>query len=737
MKSTPHNGTAGPENQPVRNGSPHAATSQAIPLFDGTARSQPLITPGTILKVIRRWWKIGIPIGIVLAAISALFVCRNFVPLYRAVVWMRIESEPPFIAFQSRGSSEDFVRTQLQLIRSPMVLERVVSKPETSRLEEIKGHPDPIGWLSSRVEVNSVGNSALYHLSFMTENPDTAMQLANAVADAYFQVYSEDDAERNQRVIELLEQERQRRAAEVQLKQENIRELTKQVTGKDPLAGPLQPLGLDEPLARLQGHIVSSQVEGQMLRAELKALEEVAATEDVEVSERVIEHAIANHPLAAELAGLRAQLPITEANAREGKQSSSYQRLEREIVSLEARLEQVRKDLYGRAKKDILAEQKSNLEAMRQELEAHDYAEQVLRERYNEQLTKVKQTSGASLELDFARSELEREESVYSMLADRTFELRTELRAPGRINIMRRAEVPTVPVESLPYKMLLLALAGSMCIPFALAFVWEQLFRRIGDADEIKRQSSLPVIGEISLLPTMRWGRGANRALPMRRNESLFRESIDSLRTGLILSRPFNDMQVLAITSASTAEGKTSIASQLSLSIARFTQAPTLLIDADMRRPDVHSIFDIPLEPGLAEVLAGSCPFDDALVTAWTSQLDILPAGKLRSNPHDLVGTGAFQSLLDHAKTRYRYIIIDTPPILSASEALVFAKEADAALICTMRDVTRLVQVKAAYERLVAVGAHPIGAVLNGVPTTRYSYYYGHYRYEAEAGIDG
>ncbi len=93
------------------------------------------------------------------------------------------------------------------------------------------------------------------------------------------------------------------------------------------------------------------------------------------------------------------------------------------------------------------------------------------------------------------------------------------------------------------------------------------------------------------------------------------------------------------------------------------------------------------------------------------------------------MGNGALRSLLEEVRSLYRYVIIDTPPVLAAGEALVFAKAADASLICTMRDVSRFDQINRAHERLVAANAQPIGVVLNGVPVKQYAYRYGSYGY--------
>ena len=111
----------------------------------------------------------------------------------------------------------------------------------------------------------------------------------------------------------------------------------------------------------------------------------------------------------------------------------------------------------------------------------------------------------------------------------------------------------------------------------------------------------------------------------------------------------------------------------------------------------------------------------------------MLTAGRLQTNPHKLIGN-AFRDILEEARKQYRYIVIDSPPVLAASESLVLCKVADASLVCAMRNVSRLDQVHMVCSRLQAAGAKPAGIVLNGVPTKRYAYDYGYgygygYRY--------
>ena len=122
----------------------------------------------------------------------------------------------------------------------------------------------------------------------------------------------------------------------------------------------------------------------------------------------------------------------------------------------------------------------------------------------------------------------------------------------------------------------------------------------------------------------------------------LFEESIDSLRTSLLLANEEHDMQVISICSAVSGEGKTSVSSQLAVSIARATGQPVLLIDADMRAPDIHQIFEVPLSPGLADVLDQRDSLEKSINRSWSDHVHLLPAGVLDKRPTQTAGNSCF-----------------------------------------------------------------------------------------------
>lgn len=709
----------------------------------GSGGSHPPMTARFVLNAVRQWWKVAAPVGLVLAAVAAALIYMFFEPVYESSSWLRIYETTPYIAFQSRDDSRRFIETQVQLIRSPMVIAPVISQPEIAGVPEIEEQDSPVEWLGRQIQVKPVGQSELFRISFASPDPENSARIVNAVVNAYFNLRSQDDAERVQRVIELLDEERERRSSEVARLRENVREMAKEATGKDPFAAnPASDTSVNHPLAELQSRLTTAEVEEEILKAQVQAVEELTSKQKVEVPDGMVERAVEEHAevqrLRALLLAKRSKLHEIETRSAKGDKDPFYQQLFKEITLDEKALEQVRNELRGQVRLEmetaLINRRKDDLAQMRSRLEGYQTMQEVLQERYKSKLKDVKQFSGETLELEFRRAELARAEEVFDLITARTVRLRTEQRAPTRVKLLRPAEVSATPVELVPYKQMVLLSLVCLCLPFGLAILWERVVRRVSDIEHIEQDPSLEVIGEIACLPVRVGASRGSSSRRVGRGLRMFEESIDSLRTSLMLSEVMQDGRVVLVTSATTREGKTTVAAQLAVSIARASGQPTLLIDADMRSPDIHKVFEIPLEPGLAKVLGRECTLEDAVVSNWGNHVDLLPAGRLHASPHKLLGNGAANLFLEEIPAAYRYVIIDTPPVLAASESLVLASVADVCLVCAMRDVSRVDQVRRTCQRLVAAGTPAIGAVLNGIPAKQYAYRYGSYGYFAKEG---
>ncbi|MEN6457939.1 MAG: polysaccharide biosynthesis tyrosine autokinase [Thermoguttaceae bacterium] len=726
--------------------------------------------PHFLLHVVRRWWKVAVPVGVGLAAVSVGVVLLLFVPQYEAQALLEIADQPQYIAFAPKQGerAKAYFLTQMQLIQSAWIMGRVVAEPSIAGLPEIRREADPVAWLSKHVKVSSLAESDAFTISYASADPRSAALVVNEVAAQYLKARRDTEAARNKDIIRALTREMGMRHETVASLRAQIGALAKQLTTNDAsasLASPTPAGSGRHPLAELQVRLMNVQLERAMVTARLKAIEEESAAAPQTVArptyaaslsdeerllrdlfiDRTVSENVSVKNAMQQIAGKQAMLDAIEGVAARGKQSAAYQRkleeVRRDQESLDRFKDQLRvraakeAELYAIAKRKELeavaiAKRREELRQLQCVQRGYQIAEERLSADYASYQKELGKASGESLDLLFKRDELAQSEMVLDRITARQFELQTEQGAPPRVIWHQEATPPQAPVQEFPYRNAGLALLIGLCLPFGVAAGWERYVRRIGDSACLRQQSALAVLGETTRLPIRTHDPRESSVAAVREEIEMFEESIDSLRTALILSSEMHDVRVLAVTSASRDEGKTSVAAQLATSLAKATNEPILLIDGDLRSPDIHRVFDIPLEPGLVDVLAGECEIAKAIVVAGgdaDAQVCVLPAGRPRTSPHRLLGNGAWRSVIQRVPDTYRYVIVDTPPVLAASEALVLARGADASLVCVMRDVSRADQVQMATERLVAAGGHVVGAVLNGVPTRQYAYRYGRY----------
>ena len=181
------------------------------------------------LGVFAQWWKWLVPVTLVLLAASVALVLFLFRPQYRASAWLQVKSQQPYIAFpderpNDRESAIKFVYTQIELLRSPLILGRALSQPGVAQLPELRRQRDPVDWLSKRgLKVTPKGDSDLLEVAYEGSDPEAAAQLVDAVVNAYFSVLGEKSDSKVQDLVLLLEGEKSRRAEGIKLLQNEVR----------------------------------------------------------------------------------------------------------------------------------------------------------------------------------------------------------------------------------------------------------------------------------------------------------------------------------------------------------------------------------------------------------------------------------------------------------------------------------------------------------------------------------
>jgi len=340
------------------------------------------------------------------------------------------------------------------------------------------------------------------------------------------------------------------------------------------------------------------------------------------------------------------------------------------------------------------------------------------------------------------RSRLEAERNRYVTVLD-DLSLSADLAGFGGAVVLNPAEPPLSPYSPNLPRNLATALFVSLVAGLGLAFLREHL------DDTIKTRERLSAVIDpfpvISVIPKVGDGLpevGGISLESVGRPRSPASESYQSLRTALTflaIDRPFRTLQV---TSAKMSEGKSTTAANLAVAMCRAEGKRVLLVDADLRRPRMHSLFALRNTVGLCDVLLRDLPMTDAVVPieGFNGLLSVLPVGPRPSGLNaELLSSSVFSGLLREALDSFDLVILDTPPVLSVADPLTVSSQADAVLFVVHAGEATAAQVRSSLDALVGVGASVVGAILNSFDARAAGYhgYYGNYGYYGYYGYFG
>jgi len=294
----------------------------------------------------------------------------------------------------------------------------------------------------------------------------------------------------------------------------------------------------------------------------------------------------------------------------------------------------------------------------------------------------------------------------------------------NNVRVLDLAEVPQFAIWPRQQLNLLAALVGGLFLGVSLVIGLEYMNPRISDAGDLKEAFGLPMLGVAPVVAGLKSGFSGVESLAPE-----FHEALRGIRTRILLSPTAAAARSLAVTSTAPGEGKTTLASGLAVSLA-MAGRKVLLIDADMRRPQLHRIFDLERSPGLSNVLAGEIKAPAAVRTTAMNGLHVLAAGDepdVRSEPLDSESVAV---LIEGFGARFDMVVLDCPPVMAIADASIIANASSSVVFVVEAGSNREIA-RAALERLASVQAQIVGVVLNKAEDTRGSAYY--YQYYAQS----
>ncbi|MBI3447957.1 MAG: polysaccharide biosynthesis tyrosine autokinase [Acidobacteria bacterium] len=586
-------------------------------------------------------------------------------------------------------SAEDrYFKTQLEVLKSRDVAERAFDQLGLKEHPRFKGIEDPVGLFAKMLEIEPVADTGVVRLAMEGPDREETAAWVNAVADAYVQRNMDQAVQATRAAVDALLQEMEpwkKRLADTESKKFAYARDQKVFVPE------VERKSYDERLSQLEKDATTTQLHRLQLEAvfqKIKEIEQAGGTYQVipQVAEDQVLRDLNKQRIDLETELKRLLVTYKPGHFKVKEISSELDKLKQKIDSETERIISAIRTDYS-----LTQEREKDLRG------AIDATK-------NEALTVSEKASGYTmLETEAAESK-----RIYDLMTGRIKEV--DLNAAlirNNVSVLDHAIVPRHPERPKKLLNLLLSIFLGLGVGVGLVFFLEYVDATVRSADMVERELGLRML---AIVPTN---------LP--ESAEAANEAFQSLRLAIQIESQEGDRRVLLVTSAAPAEGKSTVAAALARSLARGGDR-VCLVDADLRRPSLHTVFSVPSSPGLGNVLAAG-----EAAPAWRTHLrdgdvgglKLLPCGSLPPNPPELIASERFSALVKILKSEFDWVVIDSPPVVGLVDAVHVASLADLTLLVIRHASTDRDLVKNGIEGLRRAGGRIAGAVLNDVDITR------------------
>lgn len=568
----------------------------------------------------------------------------------------------------------------------------------------------------------------LIDIDYQHGDPEIAAKVVNAVAETFVRSNLEKKSETNTSTSEFLSKRVTELQAQIRSAEEKLGDYAKnnQILSLDASQNTVV-----ERLAGLNKQLLEAENDRKMAEAEFNAAKRPGAANALaESASKEIE---TTESKLAELKQKRAQL-LVEAT----EEAPEVKEIDQQIDVLQKHLN----DTRARGTTNLL----QNLETKyRQSVEREDS----LRKSFNQQKSETVTQNEAAINYRILQQEIETNKGLLNNLLQRSKENDVVLAGrPNNISIVDYAIVPDFPVGPARTRTVMLAFLLALAFGVALALFLEYLDDTVHSTDEVEKTLRLPALAVIPAMGASATRRrllsgaqalqkrnghnGNNPELLLHVNgRSALAEAYRQLRTSVLLSTAGRAPRTLLITSSLPGEGKTTTAVNTAISLAQ-TDARVVIIDADMRRPRLRSIFNLPESEGLSSILSSEMSADEVLkliARDEASGLYVLPSGPVPPNPAELLGSDQMRKLIGVLSEKFTHVVIDSPPVNSFTDGVLIASMVDGVLLVVHGGKSSRNVVRRSRQLLLDIGAKIVGVVLNNVSVRSHDYYYYYRRY--------
>jgi capsular exopolysaccharide synthesis family protein len=686
----------------------------------------------------------------VIVAMLATVYTFTATAIYEGRVQLLIEADDPNVVnfaqvIDEAQSRQDYYQTQYRLLESRSVAKKTIEtlnlwKQEEFTPDSTKQHftvgnamRGATAWLASlvsgrsaesgvpgvdetaaqaktidkfldRLTVTPVRNSRLVEVSFRLQDPKLAVSVANTVAKSYIEQNLDFRFTATRDASAWLEQQlaQQRKAVETaEARLQQYREQNETISFENSQNIVVQKLtDLNSAVTKAK----TERLQKESMYRQLITIQQNPAELDT------FPAILANEFIQQQKAAL-AQLQRDQA-----QMSDKLGERHPDMIKIRSAVDAVQARLHGEIAKVV--------QAVRTEYQAALAQEQSLTRALDAQRGEALSMNRKAIDYGVLDRDVESSKQIYQTLLQRAKEtgISGNLKT-SNVRVVDSAELPDRPVSPRHALNLLLGLFGGAFFGIGLAFFFEYLDNTVKTPEEIETHLGLPSLG---LIPALAQKGKLGNPLINNGVPAHFAEAFRALRTNILFSATEDGCRSIVVTSTAPSEGKTMVAGNLAIGMAQASQR-VLLIDADMRRPRTHEVFNLAVEPGLSNLLVGNAKASEVVQRTQVTNLWVLPAGKTPPNPAELLGSKRFAELLGSLKAHFDVVVIDTPPVMAVTDAAIVAHRASGVLFVIAADQTSRHAAQQALDQLEQARGRFIGAVLNRVDLERHAYYYARY----------
>jgi len=702
----------------------------------------------------RKWIIIACVVGIFAAvAIASL----RQTPVYEAVGRIAVnKADSNLITFKDSVPVMDYydptdLDTEARILQSDLLALQVIRQLNLDKRSEYGGQTVPqqpnlvadplqndskrttalLGGFKGNLKVSLIPNTRIIEIHYRSTDPTLAANVVNALAATYVEQNFKTKFESTMQASDWLSKQ----LVDLQMKVETSQEKLVRYQKEHEIFGIDEKQNIiTQKLDELNKELTAAESD----RMEKEAVYRMTQTGDPDA----VASAVASAPVAT-LAGTGSSPLLDKLHQQQADLKIQIAELSTQLGPAYPKVAQLNNQLKE-IERQVQGETRKAVDHLRGQYETALQRESMLREALEKQKQEANRLNENAIDYTLLKRDVDSNRQLYEGLLEKLKQagVTAGLRS-NNFRIVDAARPPNGPVEPNIPRNLLFALVLGITSGVGLAFLLEGMDNTVRTTEQAQMISALPSLGMIPLGSKSRNnGNGTNRlALTSSREvvelvtqvrpQSQMAESYRALRTSLLLSSLGAPPKVIMVTSARPQEGKTTTAINSAIVLAQ-KGVRVLLVDADLRRPSVHKTLGMGPRSGLSNVLTGNATLEQAIAPSpILPNLFVLAAGSPPPNPAELLASSNMKDVLNELRQQFDHVVIDTPPTLSVTDAVVLSPRVDAIILVIRSGQTTKQALRRARDILMQVNAHVTGVLLNAVDLTSPDYYY-YYEYQGK-----